>query len=103
MAAWPLPRFKQRANPPAADLRASLDYCSKQLPQGWSPFARDPHSQFSNIFPTSVVASRLGRCSSVVPPPFLEPRGGPLQSSLKQHCRVAPPELPRRACSQKDL
>lgn len=65
--------------------------------------ARDPHSQLSNSFPASAVASRLGRCSGVAPPPFLEPRSGPLQSSLKQHCRVAPPELPRRAWSQKDL
>lgn len=59
------------------------------------------HGMPSSSVPTSPAARRQGSCGIVAAPELREPRG-PLQSSLKQQCRVAPPEL-RRAWSQKDL
>lgn len=79
-----------------------LHYCGEWMCSATHPRPRRPHSQARSSFPASATASRLGGCSGVAPPPFLEPRS-PLQSSLKQHCSVAPPEPPRRAWSQKDL
>lgn len=79
-----------------------LRYCSEQTRSATRPRPHHRYGQARSSFPASATASRLGGCSGVAPPPFLEPRG-PLQSSLKQHCSVAPPEPPRRAWSQKDL
>lgn len=90
-------RLPQRAPP------ARVPRLQQRAATPGRPPRRTPQNQPSSSVPASAAASRLGRGGGVTPTPFREPRAGPLQSSLKQHRTVAPPEPPRRAWSQKDL